>query len=82
MIFFDVVIIPISDQIGIPIPVLMSMGQGDLLKGIDNKLVHVLLYDIFVHYFGMISGKFGMEIVFNFLKLIYSEKATKFCEIC
>ena len=52
MIFFDVVIIPISDQIGIPIPVLMSMGQGDLLKGIDNKLVHVLFYDIFVHYFG------------------------------
>ena len=39
MMFFDVVIIPISDQIGIPIPVLMSTEQGNLLKGIDNKTV-------------------------------------------
>ena len=39
MMFFDVVIIPISDQIGIPIPVLMSMDQGNLSKGIDNKTV-------------------------------------------
>ena len=39
MMFFDVVIIPISDQIGIPIPVLMSTDQGNLSKGIDNKTV-------------------------------------------
>ena len=39
MMFFDVVIIPISDQIGIPIPVLMSTDQGNFSKGIDNKTV-------------------------------------------
>ena len=39
MMFFDVVIIPISDQIGIPIPVLMSTEHDNLSKGIDNKTV-------------------------------------------
>ena len=30
------------------------------------KLVHVLLYDIFEHYFGMMSQQFGMKTLFIF----------------
>ena len=40
----------------------------------EYNLVHFLLYDIFVRYFGMISRWFGMKLLFTFL----TEKKTLF----
>ena len=36
---------------------------------INQKLVHVLLYNVFIRYFGMISHYFGRKILFTLLPL-------------
>ena len=43
------------------------ISETKKLVKMHYKLFHVLLYDIFVHYFGMISRQFGMRILFTFL---------------
>ena len=45
---------------------------------VHNKLVHVLLYDIFVHYFGMISRYWDENILYFFnieKKLFWTKKS-------